>query len=86
MPFLDSGINFPCVIQNYTKFANFARLYFTIFATKRRSYTNFRMFYSAVVMNFTISIFSNYLAIMQLVHSDICPVLLTVQCRMKTLY
>ena len=40
------------------------------FATKLCSFTNFRMLFNAVVMNFTISIFLKTLSIMQSVHSS----------------
>ena len=58
--FLDIGINFLCVIQKYTAncFANFTGLYFhdilQHFTTKLCNFTNFRMFFDAVVMNFPI--------------------------------
>ena len=64
----EKGINFPCVLQKYTKFANFADWYFshfTTFCNQTLQFTNFRMLFHAVVMNFTISIFFKILSIMQ---------------------
>ena len=40
------------------------------FATKLFNFTNFRMLFNAVAMNFTISIFFKTLSMMQSVHSD----------------
>jgi hypothetical protein len=47
--FLKKGINFPCVIQNDWKTANFAGLYYPHFATKLRNITNFVMLFHAVI-------------------------------------
>ena len=41
------------------------------FATKLCNFTNFRTFFNAVVMNFTISIFSKILSIMQMKESGL---------------
>ena len=53
--FLDSGINFPCAVQKYAKFANFTGLYFPhfpqLFATNFRNFDNLRIFFDAVAMN-----------------------------------
>ena len=63
----------PLVIQKYTKFANFARLYiFHIlqrFATKLCNFTNFTMLFNTAVMNFPISTFFKILFIMEMVRS-----------------
>ena len=72
IPTLRKRNNFPCVIQTCTKFENVAGLYFphstTFSETKLSNFTNFRMLFNAVVMNFPISTFFKILSIMQTVH------------------
>ena len=70
-PFLDRGINLPCVILKYTKFANFIGSYLAHFTTFRSPpciSTNFGMLFNAGIMNCAISRFLKILSIMQSVH------------------
>ena len=61
--YVEMGKPFPCVIQKYTKFANFTGLYFShfniYFATKLHDFTKFRTLFPAVLMNIDFKSLSN---------------------------
>ena len=59
---LGNGVSFQYVIQKLTNFVNFRGSYFSHFTTFRQQiFTNFRMLFNAVVINFIIFIlFSNF--------------------------
>ena len=66
--FSDVGINFQCVIQNLNSSQAYNFHILERFATKLCNFTNFRMLFNAVVINFPISTFFKILSTMQSVH------------------